>query len=136
MPSRAHRPCSKPGCRALVVPPRSYCDEHQREYNARRPTPAARGYDAAWRKLRARVLREEPICGECRERSSTHVDHIVAQAKGGTNERANLRGLCAGCHSRKTVSMDHGFGRAPLPATSPEAIGARRIRDSEGDASS
>lgn len=76
-----------------------------------RPSAASRGYDGRWRKLRLVVLSEEPVCRMCGREASEHVDHIVALAKGGKNERANLQGLCARCHSIKTARVDGAFGR-------------------------
>lgn len=76
-----------------------------------RPSAARRGYDSDWRKLRLVVLDEEPVCRSCGREASEHVDHIVALAKGGTNDRSNLQGLCQRCHSIKTARVDGAFGR-------------------------
>lgn len=76
-----------------------------------RPSAAKRGYDSDWRKLRLVVLDEEPVCRSCGREASEHVDHIVALAKGGTNDRSNLQGLCQRCHSVKTARVDGAFGR-------------------------
>jgi 5-methylcytosine-specific restriction protein A len=76
-----------------------------------RPSAASRGYGGRWRKLRLIVLAEEPVCRMCGREASEHVDHIVARAKGGSDERENLQGLCASCHARKTARHDGGFGR-------------------------
>jgi 5-methylcytosine-specific restriction protein A len=77
-----------------------------------RPSASARGYDAAWRKLRLLVLREVPVCETplCNA-PATQVDHVIALARGGTDERTNLRSYCASCHARKTAIEDGGFGR-------------------------
>ena len=42
-------------------------------------------------------------CAYCREKvgSAYHVDHIIALANGGTNERCNIQVLCAPCNLRK-----------------------------------
>lgn len=50
--------------------------------------------------IRARVLREEPIC-PC-GRPATQVDHVQPLTRGGTHERGNLQALCASCHNVKT----------------------------------
>jgi 5-methylcytosine-specific restriction endonuclease McrA len=45
------------------------------------------------------------VCSVCGIRPSTVVDHIIAKAAGGTDERSNLRGICGGpgsCHATKT----------------------------------
>lgn len=80
-----------------------------------RGSSAARGYGRRWRKLRESVLRRRPLCEDCLARGLTvaaeDLDHVVARAKGGTDDEANLRPLCHACHSAKTVREDGGFGR-------------------------
>lgn len=76
-----------------------------------RASSAQRGYDARWRRLRAAVLAERPLCEECLTERATDVDHVVAKAKGGGDDRGNLMALCHSCHSRKTVRCDGGLGR-------------------------
>jgi len=64
-----------------------------------------RGYGWRWQKLRAQVLREEPLCRACAPRvvAATDVDHVVSKAKGGTDDRSNLQPLCEPCHKAKTA---------------------------------
>ena len=59
----------------------------------------------AWRKLRATVLRESPLCALCRTATATEVDHVDDDPT--NNDRANLSALCKPCHSRKT-NADRG----------------------------
>ena len=61
-----------------------------------------RGLDAEYDRMRPLVLAEEPVCWRpgCGRRSTT-VDHVVPRHRGGTNERANLRGSCT----------THNYGR-------------------------
>lgn len=77
-----------------------------RDADPRRVLPLNR---AAWQKLRADVLAEEPLCRDClkqgRIEPSTDCDHIDGNP--GNNERSNLAGRCHSCHSRKTAA-DHG----------------------------
>jgi 5-methylcytosine-specific restriction endonuclease McrA len=60
---------------------------------------------AAWRKLRAEVLRDYPLCEKCREDGiyvpAVDVDHIKPRKKRPdlALERSNLRGLCKSCHN-------------------------------------
>lgn len=60
---------------------------------------------AAWRKLRALVLAEQPLCPECNERGilepATEVHHIDDDPT--NNDRSNLVGLCKPCHTRHTL---------------------------------
>lgn len=59
---------------------------------------------AAWRKLRAAVLAEQPLCEHCEARGvitpALEVDHIDNDPT--NNDRKNLASLCRPCHSRKT----------------------------------
>ena len=65
--------------------------------------------NAAWRRLRESVLRDEPLCRRCAAEGrlvpATDVDHIDNDA--GNNQRANLQSLCHSCHSIKTNEDMH-----------------------------
>jgi 5-methylcytosine-specific restriction protein A len=62
----------------------------------------------AWQKVRASVLRDEPLCRHCTARGlvvpATDVDHMNGSDD---NRRASLQPLCHECHSRKTA-QDRG----------------------------
>ena len=63
---------------------------------------------AAWRKLRAVKLAQEPMCEECamlgRLTPAQMVDHIVPINKGGAGlELDNLQSLCNARHARKSA---------------------------------
>lgn len=79
----------------------------------------ARGYGREWEKLRADVLATEPLCRPCRESGfttiATEVDHILSKAKGGTDDRSNLRPICTPCHRAKTIE-DRGGKAKPKVA--------------------
>ncbi|KCB28576.1 HNH endonuclease domain protein [Bordetella hinzii L60] len=64
---------------------------------------------SAWRKLRAYILAESPLCEHCAERGlvvqATDVDHVNGDPS--DNSMANLASLCHSCHSIKTA-RDHG----------------------------
>lgn len=71
-----------------------------------------RGYGTAWDKLRKVILtRDKYLCQPClrkgRVHPATQVDHILPKAKGGTDEAANLQGICKPCHDAKTL-VDEG----------------------------
>lgn len=75
----------------------------------RRANPTGRDADprrtiplnsAAWRKLRARVLAEHPLCLRCSD-VATDVDHVSGDPS--DNSRENLQPLCHACHSSKTA---------------------------------
>lgn len=79
---------------------------------APRPTFHERGYDKTYYRNRARVLREETSCWICnkpvdktltgRDPDGPTADHVLARAKGGTNDRSNLRLAHLRCNSART----------------------------------
>lgn len=114
MTARLPRACAVPGCpNTSIGSPR--CSVHTTPKVDPRPNSRARGYDHSWEKTAAAVRREEPWCrlhlARNQKVSTAHVDHIVPRARGGTDDRSNLQGLCSSCHSSKTVREDGGFGR-------------------------
>jgi 5-methylcytosine-specific restriction protein A len=78
---KAARPCNYPRCPELITSG-SYCTNHQRalwrQQNAERRDRSP--YGAAWRRARARFLREHPDCAECKRQGhttpATVVDHV------------------------------------------------------------
>lgn len=83
-----------------------------------RPDATKRGYGARWKRERLLYLQAHPLCVECLKRGrvvpATVVDHVVPHK--GDYQRfwdaaGNWQSLCSGCHNRKTVREDGGFGR-------------------------
>lgn len=110
MPYAPKRHCLEPGCPALVTSGR--CPAHQTQEYRRieryRGSSTARGYDVRWRRVRARVLADEPMCRHCQAQGyttpATEVDHIVPLARGGARlDRNNLQSLCHDHHAEKTA---------------------------------
>lgn len=112
MPTAASRPCRHPRCPALTTD--GWCPSHrvthQREADRRKGTPASRGYDHRWRKVREQALRRDRyLCVEClrhgRPTTALDVDHIVPFSSIDDPLRldvSNLQSLCRPCHNAKT----------------------------------
>jgi 5-methylcytosine-specific restriction protein A len=47
---------------------------------------------------------------EGRVKAANAVDHIKPKAKGGTDDLANLQGICRACHLNKSLT-DQGYRR-------------------------
>ncbi len=65
---------------------------------------------AEWRRIRAQVLAEQPLCSECmkhdRIAAAVDVDHVDGDSH--NQSRENLTGLCRACHSTKTAREQNG----------------------------
>lgn len=117
MPRRLPHPCGMPGCPALAPSGTRFCERHARDdakrYDRQRGTAAQRGYNARWRRIRALVLAEEPLCRECARQGKVvparQVDHIDGNVENMVRE--NLQPLCDSCHSRKTVRENGRWGK-------------------------
>jgi 5-methylcytosine-specific restriction protein A len=67
---------------------------------SRCPAHARNGSTRQWRRTRARVLAQQPMCVHS-GRPAEHVDHITPMSRGGTDHPANLQALCAACNLAK-----------------------------------
>jgi len=86
------------------------CEKQRKEaHDARRASAAARGYDAAWRKLRAEHLRRQPNCVVC-GRPGKVVDHIkpVRTYPELRLDPRNLQTMCVSCHSSVAQRQERG----------------------------
>ncbi|MEU0071293.1 HNH endonuclease signature motif containing protein [Streptomyces sp. NPDC006332] len=72
----------------------------RREQNRKhtRPSAWARGYNTQYRKARAAILADNPVCSICYSRPAETADHIVPLSRGGTNDIENLRPACGPCN--------------------------------------
>ena len=117
MPTRARRPCNKPGCRNVASDGR-FCAKHAvdtavtRPYDRWRGSPASRGYDADWRRVRLQALeRDRHLCQDCLLRKiltpAEEVHHVIPieLAPHLRLELDNLRSLCKPCHSAITARV-------------------------------
>jgi hypothetical protein len=120
---------------------RSRCDEHEAAYQAtRRPPARERGYDAQYRRDRAKLLAPDPRTGErvvcelqldgCTLWADTadHDDPLL----GGKNvaaRRGHLTPACAHCNSKRGSKPVLSVGPSTLD---PRATSARVTRDNDG----
>lgn len=118
MPQRPKRACKQQGCPTLVE--NGYCQTHQgdakeqsRQRERWRGTPAQRGYDYKWTKVREEALKRDCyLCQDCLDRGEVtpalDVDHIVPFVGLDDPLRLdidNLRSLCRSDHNVKTVAQ-------------------------------
>lgn len=95
--------CHVPTCRNLVRDDKP-CPSHARASWSTRPSPSARASrDPEYRRNRIRVLQEEHECRHCHAPAhpTDEVDHLLAVALGGGNERTNLGRACRRCNQKR-----------------------------------
>jgi 5-methylcytosine-specific restriction endonuclease McrA len=110
------RPCPPRRSRCLAHTPQN---SNWAKYAAKHPQQAAVYGTEFWRVRRREILERDP---ECRLRlpgctgTSTEVDHIVRPSDGGSNDPANLRGVCNGCHRQRTIEQSKEGNRRAAAA--------------------
>jgi len=130
-PIKPKRPCTHPGCPELVDSGR--CEKHRVQQRlqsqSRRDNAHLHLYSTEWKKIRARKLREDPLCAECEKQGrlvlATVCDHIVPH-KGDLTlfyDYDNLQGLCTRCHAVKTATCDGAFGNPTAKGKVSKACG-------------
>lgn len=131
-PTPPRRVCSH--CRRLVTAGQvCACQQAARSERLRRQDDARgsasrRGYDRAWRDLRASLLARRPLCERCLARGvvtvATQVHHVVRVRADASRrlDAANLVPLCSRCHARVTLAEDVG------PRTSASTGGGAKVQ--------
>ncbi len=105
--------CRGAGCGALVPGKGGYCLTCAKQYEKKRGSASARGYDHNWRKARLSYLRQYPVCnGEGCNRPAQVVDHIRPHKGNQTLfwDEGNWQPLCKRCHDSKTAREDGRWG--------------------------
>jgi hypothetical protein len=102
----------------LTRHPSGYCPSHEHLAPVRtfireqdnRPSPAARGYGADWRKIRERTLRLYgiPMCEW--HKYDVHHDPLYDKAIEPDHSKYKLTPLLRSDHSSETAAMGGGFG--------------------------
>ena len=88
--------------------------DRDKRHDARRGTPAERGYDNRWRKARAYFLAAHPLCVMCEREgfitAASVVDHITPH-KGNPDlfwDRENWQPLCSAHHNSDKQAIERG----------------------------
>ena len=109
--------CTASGCKTIVTDGGYRCAKHPTPTHTAKREYAHHYYQGKniywtnrWKKARAIVLAEEPLCRRCGQfgivTQATVIDHVI-EIKDGADpfDRSNLMPLCAGCHNSKTAEV-------------------------------
>lgn len=107
MPVAAPRPCTHPGCGALVRDGSGRCAKHPKPaWAVKKPTPTKRITGRRLQRMRAELFATDPLCAECQRQGrvtvATQRDHITPLCDGGADDAGNVQGLCEPCHATKS----------------------------------
>jgi len=101
-------PGSYPGGRWFESVPRIHMTKRGFA-DTRRGSRHARGYGAAWDRLRISILERDQYVCRCvtctakgRIRPATEVDHVTPKSQGGTDDPGNLCAINRDCHLAKS----------------------------------
>lgn len=79
----------------------------QMAQQTRNPEAEKRVRGRKWMSIRARWLREHPLCVMCDAkgfvRPANRLDHVLPLIDGGRDDESNYQSLCATCHDEKTA---------------------------------
>lgn len=107
MPMASPKPCSHPGCRALVHDGTSRCLVHKRPAWSRTAQQVKRISGRRLQAQREALFAREPLCRECLKHGHTTLaairDHIQPLAEGGADTDDNVQPLCRDCSDVKTA---------------------------------
>lgn len=107
MPKAAPRPCTHPGCGALVHDGSGRCAKHPRAEWAKKPEAPKRVTGRRLQAMRAALFARQPLCEVCDRkgivRVATQRDHRIPLGEGGTDTQDNEQALCADCHEEKSL---------------------------------
>lgn len=108
MPMAPPKPCTAPGCGALVRDGTSRCGKHQREAWVKKPTASKRITGRKLQALRQSLFTRQPLCVMCEAKGlvvvATQRDHIQSLGEGGTDTEDNVQALCQACHDGKSLA--------------------------------
>jgi len=106
LPYLPKRPCKFPFCPNLITSKSAYCPTHQTTQPTRkddRPSPSARGYGYAWRRIREKVLKDWNIPRE--DWPLYDIDHTPPYDPT-VHTKYKLTPRLHADHSRKTATED------------------------------
>ena len=108
MPQAAPRPCTNPGCGALVHDGSGRCKAHPRPAWKKAQNATKRVTGRKLQAMRKALFERDPLCVECRRHGRVTIatlrDHIKPLAEGGDDSDDNVQGLCHDCHEEKTLA--------------------------------
>jgi 5-methylcytosine-specific restriction protein A len=112
----APKPCTHPGCGALVRDGTSRCPKHPQQVWAKPASATKRVTGRKLQAMREALFTRQPLCVICqaqgRVRLATQRDHTIPLAEGGADDDSNVQGLCEPCHDAKSrAESQRGRGR-------------------------
>ena len=108
MPGHPAKPCTYPGCGALVRDGTARCPRHIVQAWRTDVAPPDRIRGRRGVELRKSLFKREPLCRECKALGivmlATQRDHIVSLREGGKDTEDNVQPLCEAHHEERSLA--------------------------------
>lgn len=102
MPGYAVKPCTYPGCHALVRDGSGRCEKHPKKPWVHRDDAAPRMRGRKLQQARRRLFRDNPLCAPCERNGKTTLaterGHIIALSDDGEDTEENTEPQCHACN--------------------------------------
>ena len=82
-----------------------------------------RGRGRPWRRIRERLIDDNPYCQRCGARPSQIAHHVTPVAEGGSDEPDNLLAVCEPCHEALHEKAEGASAKVPaFPRIAPTRL--------------
>lgn len=106
MPYKTSRVCRNRLCNGITTDSSGFCPKCKPKYQWQKKSDYKRIGGRKLQQIRAKFLRDNPLCVECLKqgiyKAAEIRDHIKPLAEGGLDTTDNTQALCVECHNKKT----------------------------------
>jgi 5-methylcytosine-specific restriction enzyme A len=112
--------CHFLGCKEDKIFGTNFCAAHGAKRSERYKKSEKLYNSAGWKSIKATMRSQHPLCASCLSRGiiapTEHIDHVIPHRQDTAKFMVNVfQGLCAACHSQKTLLEKQGIYRHYTP---------------------
>lgn len=112
--------CHFLGCNEGKIFGTNFCQKHGAKRSQKYKENEKLYNSPGWKSIRASIKSQHPLCASCLSRGiiapTEHIDHVIPHRRLVDRFMVNLfQGLCAACHTQKTLLENKGIFRHYTP---------------------